>query len=129
MTSMARTHPPDQTTRISGAVVGIIVFLAGIALIGSVFLLARALFDSPPPVIPASAFAAPVASPSGSSALVAPSATAAISENLVHFVEKLVILLVMCIVGSLIASKGIDLFFKAHAAPRQNPPGGSPPGP
>ena len=129
MTSMASTHSPDHSTRLSGAIIGILVFLAGIALVGYVFMKAHTLFDAPPQTIPATAFATPAPTPTPSAAGTAlvtattasPAvnpAVIAIGQNLSQFIEQLLLLLLMCIVGSVVASLGINLFFKALAAPR-----------
>ena len=124
-----QTHPTpaDNATRRSGSVLGIVVFLVGIVLLGYVFATARALFDAPPPPIPTTA-AAPAATttpapattagtasasaPTAADSNAAPSAALVIGQSLTQFVQKLFVLLLMCIAGSLIASKGIDLFVK-----------------
>ena len=110
-----------RKTRLSGAILGILVFLVGIALIGSVFVMARALFDAAPPVIPPSAFATPLPAASGATLAATPTgppATVIIGQSLAQFLQKLLVLLVMCIAGSAVASKGVDLFFKSLAPPR-----------
>ena len=47
------TKSPDHSLRLSGAVLGILVFLGGIVILISVFLTARTLFETPLPAIPA----------------------------------------------------------------------------
>ena len=142
---MASTHSPDHSTRLSGAIVGILVFLVGIALVGYVFAKAHTLFDAPPPSIPASAFATPTPAPTPSAAAAALATVTttsspainpgviAIGQNLSQFLKQFLLLLLMCIVGSVVASLGINLFFKALAAPRHlistGTPGGNTPTP
>ncbi len=94
------------------------MFLIGIALLGYVFYTARVLFDTPPPTIPI-----PPPAPLTESGAVAstttsaaPAATAVVGQALIGFFQRLFVLLLMCIAGSVIASRGIELFFKALAA-------------
>ena len=137
---MASTHSPDHSTRLSGAIVGILVFLAGIALVGYVFAKAHTLFDAPPPSIPASAFATPAPTPMPSAATTALATAAtpatatvnpaviAIGQNLSQFIKQFLLLLLMCVVGAVVASLGINLFFKSLAAPRYLVSTGAPSG-
>lgn len=110
----------ENAVRRSGAALGIVIFLIGVALIGYVFVTARDLFNEVPPTLPiASASPAPTASPAPSGA--APTgdtaaAATAIGNIAVGFVRQVGILLLMCIAGSVIASRGVELFFKACAA-------------
>jgi hypothetical protein len=120
MTIASASHTSDHRARISGTVLGIVVFLIGVALLGYVFATARTLFDAPS-VIPAAAFAVASPAPAGATvaaAPAAPAATALIGQSLTSFLQKLLVLLLMCIAGSVIASQGINLFFKTLAAPR-----------
>jgi hypothetical protein len=108
----------DDATRISGAVLGIVVFLGGIALLAYVFITARDLFNQAPPPVPAPPAAGTAPDPN------APAATTALGQSLMDFGKRLLLLLLMCFAGSVIASRGIELFFKACAAapPRSSDP-------
>lgn len=121
-----------SAARTGGAVLGIMVFLIGIALVGYVFMTARVLFDAPPPTIPTPP-PAPILDPNASASAVAaasaaaatsagPSATSVVGQALLGFLQHLLVLLLMCIAGSVIASRGIELFFKAIAAANDAPP-------
>jgi hypothetical protein len=106
-----------STDNIAARVLGILVFLAGVALLGYVFATANTLFHLPPPHVPEPTSAATSAA-AGSGA--APAAAAiAIGQSLSDYIKQLLALLLMCIAGSLVASKGIHLYFSAghaHAA-------------
>lgn len=111
----------EDATRISGAVLGILVFLGGIALLGYVFMTAQHLFTEAPPPVPAPPAAGATPDPN------AAAATTAIGQSLMDFGKRLLLLLLMCIAGSVIASRGIELFFKACAAAPPKSPGSSAP--
>jgi hypothetical protein len=118
--STISTKTSDHPLRLYGAALGILVFLAGIALLGYVFLTAHALFETPPPPLPAPP---PPSTPgTAADATNTASAATAISQSLVDFVKRLLLLLLMCIAGSVIASRGIELFFKACAAATPSKP-------
>jgi hypothetical protein len=99
------------------AVLGVVVFLIGVALLGYVFVAANGLFNAPPPQVPsapppataAAAGAAGTASPAGTAAL-------AIGQQFSALVQKLLVLLVMCVAGSVVASKGVQMAFAARNA-------------
>ena len=121
-----RNNTAEEPIRIGGAVLGILVFLGGIALLVLVFTTARTLFGEappPPPVTP------PVTGAAASADT--PSAIPALGQSLMDFAKRLLLLLLMCIAGSVIASRGIELFFKACAAapPRSGRSGGTSGGP
>lgn len=92
---------------ISGRVTGLLVFLAGIGLLVFVFSLAHALFNTPTPPLPAPAPVVPGSQP-------APSAAIEIGRDFSVFTQRVLLLFLMCIAGSLIASKGIQLYFAAR---------------
>ena len=106
-----------------GALLGIAVFLAGVAMVYYVFTTARVLFDAPPPALPAPT---PTPSPSpgagganagaGQATAVATSAALVLGQSFTHFLQRLFVLLVMCIAGSAMASLGVRLFFNSLAA-------------
>jgi hypothetical protein len=112
--------------RLTGAALGILVFLGGIVILVFVFLTAHTLFETPLPPLP-------TVPPSGSAAAADTSNTASaatvIGQSLLDFAKRLLLLLLMCIAGSVIASRGIELFFKACAAvppaPGSKPASGS----
>jgi hypothetical protein len=92
-----------------------------------VFTTARALFDAPPPALPALPAPTPAPSPgvtgatganagAGQAASAATSAALVLGQSLTQFIQKLFVLLVMCVAGSAIASLGIRLFFNSLAA-------------
>jgi hypothetical protein len=114
-----RNRPADHPARTSGAIIGILVFLLGVALLGYVFLQARGLFEQPPPPLPQ---AVPAGSPE---AATAPAPTMVLGQNLAYFLQRLLVLFLMCVAGSLIAGQGVNLFFKTLAAappPPSDPP-------
>ncbi|MBC8104616.1 MAG: hypothetical protein H7Z41_18730 [Cytophagales bacterium] len=93
-------------------VLGILVFLAGIALLGYVFWSSNLLFSQPPPQVPV----ASAAKAASGSAAAAPSAALEIGRSLADYLKQLLALLVKCIAGSLIASKGVQMYFSAGRA-------------
>lgn len=72
-----------------------------------VFFAAKSLFDAPPPPVPTP----PPATGTGDAA--APSALADLGVAFGHLLQRILLLLLMCVAGSVIASKGIQLFFAA----------------
>lgn len=129
MASSLNNPHPGNAARTSGAILGILVFLVGIALLGYVFMTARDLFDAPPPALPPAT--APTPAPAGAASAATPAAQSAalvLGQSLTQFAQRLLVLLVMCVAGSVISSKGIELFFKALAAASPPPPGGQPGG-
>ena len=118
MSTVPTRNPRHTLARTGGVLLGIIVFLLGIGLIGDVFVTAHTMFLAPPPVIPTTVAATPAATANATDAAAsaAPAATAVIGATLIQFLQKLLVLFLMCIAGSLIASKGIDLFFKSLAS-------------
>ena len=106
----AHTHRPDLPAR----VLAFAVFLLGIGLLCLVFGQAWALFHAP-----IAHLALPVA-PGASAPPVAN-----IGAALADFGRQLLLLVVMTVAGSVVAGKGIQLYFSAQAA-LSNP---SPPAP
>jgi hypothetical protein len=83
-----------------GRVIGIVVFLAGIGLLSFVFATAYSWFSAP-------SAALPTAPTPGSTA----PATAQLGSSAVNMIEKIALLIVMTIVGSLLAGRGVQLYF------------------
>ena len=104
---MPRTHPPAD---VPGRLVALLVFLLGVGMLVFVFVTALHLFQSPVP---------------GLALPVAPGATAQPAANigtaLIVFVRELLLLGVMTLAGSLLASKGAHLYFNTAYAPEQAP--------
>lgn len=93
-------------------VFGLLIFLVGVALVGYVFLAANGILREPPPAVPT-----PTPAPSGSPAPAATgAAVSAIGASFADLVRRLLVLLVMCLAGSVVASLGIKLFFSARSA-------------
>lgn len=104
-----QTHRSDLPAR----VLAFAVFLLGIGLLCLVFGQAWALFHAPVPQLPL---------PVKPGAVPPPAAN--IGLALADFARKLLLLIVMTVAGSLVAGKGIQLYFSAHSAPT---PAASPP--
>ncbi|MGC8863705.1 MAG: hypothetical protein ACP5R5_13150 [Armatimonadota bacterium] len=83
-----------------GRVVGIVVFLGGIGLLAFVFATAYSWFSTPSAALPTSA----------SPASTAP-ATAQLGRSALGILERIALLIVMTIVGSLLAGRGVQLYF------------------
>lgn len=91
-------------------VIGLIVFCVGILLIGYVFSSANGLLSAPPPTLPKpTSIASPTAGAATTAAL-------ELGRSLTDTVQKLLVLLAMCIVGAILASLGISLYFRAQNA-------------
>lgn len=84
-------------------VVGLIAFLFGIAMLAAVFVLAYHLFTQPVPHLGLSN------PPQG-----APPPVANIGISLAAFFERLLLLALLTIVGSVVAGRGVHLCFAAH---------------
>lgn len=105
---MTLQHPrPDIPSRL----LALVVFLLGIGLLCAVFSLAWTLFQSPVPNLNL---------PVKPGAITPPAAN--IGAALTAFVQKLLLLAVMTIAGSVIAGKGIHLYFgTTHGNPPHHP--------
>ena len=104
---MPRTQPHADT---SGRLVALLVFLLGDSMLVFVFVTALHLFQSPVPGL-----ALPV--PQGQTAQPA----ANIGTALIVFVRELLLLGVMTLAGSLLASIGAHLYFSTAYPPEQTP--------
>lgn len=93
-----------------GTLIGLLVFLSGIGLLAITFQLAFSMFSVPPSV----------ALSSGAEKAV--DLTKA-GESLATVVVRVMLLLVMCVVGSVIANRGIRLYVSCRApAPKHEAP-------
>ena len=104
---MPRTHPPADTP---GRLVALLVFLLGVGMLVFVFVTALHLFQSPVPGL-----GLPVAQ-----GQTAPPA-ANIGTALIVFLRELLLLGVMTLAGSLLASKGAHLYFSTAYPPEERP--------
>jgi hypothetical protein len=106
-------------------VFGLLVFFGGVGMDGYVFNTAQRLYETSSKV----PIAAPVTTPSAPGApIISPSFAQATVSDLSNFTRQMVLLLLMCIAGSLIASLGIRLFF-AVRKPEASPAPTAPPTP
>jgi hypothetical protein len=110
-------HPSPTADNITARILGILVFLAGVALIAYVFWSANTLFHQPPPSVPVAAATKAAAG----SAATAPSAAVEIGRSMVDYLKQLLTLFLMCVAGSLIASRGVHMYFSAGRASTQHP--------
>ena len=104
-------HQPPHARRgsISAAVLGIVVFLAGIALLAYTFQLANAMFSAQPEQVLGSA-----GKPTFDLALA--------GQSLIAILTRVLVLIVMGLMGSLIANKGISLFAGSRLPQRPEKP-------
>ncbi len=98
----AQTRPD-----LSGRILGFAVFLVGVALLCLVFSTAWSLFHAPVPGLELPVKPGAAAPPA-----------AGIGIALTAFVRQLLLLVVMILAGSLVAGKGIQLYFSAAAHSR-----------
>lgn len=97
-------------------IVGLLVFLAGVGILVWVFLEANRLFHAPAPPLPAA--------PPANAANPGPSPFIAIGASFSDLLRRLLLLLLMSVAGSVIASKGVQLYFAARplTVPSDAPP-------
>lgn len=111
-----RTHrlKPRNTKSgsISASVLGIVVFLAGVGLLAFTFNLAHTMFSVPVETA-LDADKKPTLDP------------AVISQSLIGIVKQVLLLVIMGLMGSLIANRGISLFAGSLTG-RQQPKGSEP---
>lgn len=98
----ARPHPDA-----SGRLLALLVFLAGVGILVFVFVIALHLFQSPVPGLE------PL-----QTAGAAPPPAANIGTALADFARRLLLLGVMTLIGSLLASRGAHLYFGLAATPQ-----------
>ncbi len=104
---MSAPHTPAKNIapRLS-AYVGFVLFLVGMAMIAVVFGYANTLLSAPPPPVPTV----------GTGPNAATVAGLTLGTSVVALLQKLLVLLVMCVVGSVFASQGVRILFAAWNA-------------
>ena len=107
----APTTPSHQHDRL-GRLIGLVVFFAGVGLLAWVFVRANDLFNAPPPAVPNPPAPAPA-----SGASTTPSPFVPIAASFATLLRQLLLLLLMSVAGSLMASKGVQMFFAARPLP------------
>jgi len=110
-------------------IVGLLVFFAGVGLLVWVFVAANDLFHTPPPPVPAPPVSPATAAAGGAAANTGPSPFVAIGASFGVLVRQILLLLLMSVAGSVIASKGIQLYFAARPVPGTAPVATTPPAP
>ncbi|MBC8134809.1 MAG: hypothetical protein H8F28_02855 [Fibrella sp.] len=95
--------PPANNAPRASAYAGFFLFLVGMAMIAFVFSYANTLLSAAPPAVPQL----------GTGENAATEAGLKLGTSVIGLLQKLLILLVMSIVGSLFASRGIHLLFTA----------------
>ena len=98
-----------QKTDLTGRILGLIVFLAGIGVLAVVFVFAYGFFTSQ---------SCGVQIPAGPDAEAAP--TSELGASAVVILAKILSLIVMAIVGSIIAGRGMQLYFTATGSADAN---------
>ena len=103
-------RPALSHADLSCRLVALLVFLLGIGMLVFVFVAALHLFQSPVPGLE------PLQTPGA-----APPAAASIGISLAGFVRELLLLGVMTLAGSVLASKGIHLYFSSLRPHSESP--------
>lgn len=106
-----------------GRTIGILVFLAGIGLLAIIFKEALAMLASPVPDL--DAIVRSVSQPAKSAHVLQANPFPAVGAVVVAFFLKLALMFVGVVSGSIIASKGIHLYFTAGTVPMTPGVGGS----
>ena len=106
---------PDRTNDLAGRIIGMIVFIGGIAVLVFVFLMALDFFTTAEiGIVPT-----PTAGPDQ------PAATD-LGSLTIRLIVQIGLLVVMTIIGSLIAGRGIQLYFAALGERRVRTPRAEP---
>jgi hypothetical protein len=92
--------PTDPASRVAFWI-GLLIFFLGVAMVVAVFKLAFDLYGAPPPKIASAVKIAPENQ--------LPAMATAIATDLSGFLKQLLLLLIMCLVGSAIAALGVRL--------------------
>lgn len=104
---------------VAAVVVSLLVFAAGLIVLYQVFQTANGLLNEPAPVLTvpaADAAKSAAATSSSATASAAPNAVTQIGADMAHFTRRLLTLLLLAIVGGIISSVGIQLFFRSRRA-------------
>jgi hypothetical protein len=101
-----------------GRLLALLVFLAGVGILIFVFVTALHLFQSPVPGLE------PLQKPGAP-----PPAASNIGTALVDFARRLLLLMIMTLAGSLLASRGAHLYFGTIYSDQASPPEASKPQP
>jgi hypothetical protein len=101
--------PAKPQADVSGRLVALLVFLVGVGMLVFVFVTALHLFRAPVPGL----------EPLGKAGAALPAAN--IGAALAAFVRELLLLLVMTLAGSLLASRGAHLYFGTLYPPAEAP--------
>ena len=96
---------------ITGRLLGVIVFLIGIVMLGSVFITARNLFNSDKLGLSASSSSQVAVNSANAAQPAQNQAVNELSKAAIKLVFRLALLLLMTIISSAIASRGINLYF------------------
>lgn len=89
---------------LAGQILGILVFLLGIGILIAVAVIAYNLFNASGSALPVKPGA-----PAG--------ATSQLGASAIHLLYRLALLLILCIAGSLVAARGLHLYFVATGSP------------
>lgn len=118
--SVSSTNSNGNAAGRASAYLGFVLFLIGMAMVAYVFMEANRMLGTT---------STPVPTISGTNnPNAATDAALQLGGSAMDLAKKLLILLVMCIVGSVFASKGIQLLFAAwNAAPAHQPSPQTPP--
>lgn len=95
--------PPTHTAPRASAYLGFVLFLVGMAMIAFVFMYANTLLSAPAPAVPQVGTGPNAVSAAGLQ----------LGTSMANLLMKLLILLVMCIAGSIFGSQGIKILFAA----------------
>ena len=104
--------PAKPQADLPGRLLALLVFLAGVGMLIFVFVTALHLFQSPVPGLQ------PLQTPGAP-----PPAAANIGTALADFALRLLLLMVMTLAGSLLASRGAHLYFSTVYLPSEPPAG------
>lgn len=105
-----RQQPPKtQRGSVSAAVLGIVVFLAGVGLLAFTFNLAYTMFSAP---------VEHAVGADGKATL----DLAKAGQSLIGVLTRILMLIVMALLGSLIANRGISLFAGSRVQPKDSTP-------
>ncbi|MBC8141812.1 MAG: hypothetical protein H7Y38_10280 [Armatimonadetes bacterium] len=117
--SVPAMSPPQVNNSVNSsaprasAYLGFFLFLVGMGMVAYVFWRANALLAAPPPTVP---------QVTGTDPNGATNAGLALGADIKDFLKQLLVLLLMCVVGSVFGSQGINILFAAWNAKPAAPP-------